>query len=473
MSPVRSKTVATMEYVRQWKTSKDKGQTEVKAEADTQVGTTHLDIMLKNMAEITLDYDHLKSTIGTSKESCKNIMKEITSVESSISKLEQELGELTKDYGTLQDNYGETHEQYLKIVSQAKKMNLLLDGMFEEKDETEEQCLAKVYEVIEKYLQMPNAKNIQIVQCFRMDPDDKDPDNAFQVPTNPLISRSIMCTFQWFSDRLNIWVNRGRLQNTGLWLREDYPSEVMQRRYKLLPIVKEARRLNLDARLRDDSLILDSKKYNIHTLGQIPIELRKSSTKLNEIISSTISNGDSNNKNDDIIDINLSDAVVQRRNSDVDKIMVFYGASCPFSTFYPAKFRDEYGYIFSSSQQYFEYRKAVFAGDDISAHKIRKATSPKQCKQIGDRLRLNHGVWDKLATDIMYKGCVLKFSQNLNLKQCLLDTEDAVLAEAGYDKLWGIGLGMESPNVTKRGKWKGQNLLGDVLMRVRSVLRGK
>ena len=65
-----------------------------------------------------------------------------------------------------------------------------------------------------------------------------------------------------------------------------------------------------------------------------------------------------------------------------------------------------------------------------------------------------------------------KFSQNADLKQLLLNTGDAILAECAVkDLIWGIGLSMKDPNRFDMNKWRGENLLGKVLMKVREILR--
>ena len=39
-----------------------------------------------------------------------------------------------------------------------------------------------------------------------------------------------------------------------------------------------------------------------------------------------------------------------------------------------------------------------------------------------------------------------------------------------HDTLLGIGLGMQSPDVSKRDKWQGRNVLGNVLTEIRDEL---
>lgn len=69
-------------------------------------------------------------------------------------------------------------------------------------------------------------------------------------------------------------------------------------------------------------------------------------------------------------------------------------------------------------------------------------------------------------------GLLAKFSQNDYLKNLLLGTDDAILAECSpYDRIWGIGLAIDDPRVQDPSMWRGENLLGRMLMDVRHQLR--
>lgn len=42
---------------------------------------------------------------------------------------------------------------------------------------------------------------------------------------------------------------------------------------------------------------------------------------------------------------------------------------------------------------------------------------------------------------------------------------------AGNDRIWGIGVGMENKEVVNQpSEWKGLNLLGEALMKVRGIM---
>ena len=50
-------------------------------------------------------------------------------------------------------------------------------------------------------------------------------------------------------------------------------------------------------------------------------------------------------------------------------------------------------------------------------------------------------------------------------------TKNAILVEAApYDRIWGVGMRSNDPNIRDPKKWKGQNILGFALMKVRENL---
>ena len=61
-----------------------------------------------------------------------------------------------------------------------------------------------------------------------------------------------------------------------------------------------------------------------------------------------------------------------------------------------------------------------------------------------------------------------KFQQNIHLKNELINTGNKLLIQcSAHDKLLGVGLNIHSIEARDKTKWKGQNLLGTILSKIR------
>lgn len=129
--------------------------------------------------------------------------------------------------------------------------------------------------------------------------------------------------------------------------------------------------------------------------------------------------------------------------------------------------------LFSSMEQFMMYKKAICFGDTDIAAKILETEDVARIKELGRLVAgYDDNYWSGIRQIIVYQGLLAKFTQNADLKELLLGTEDAVLAECAVkDKIWGIGLSMTDSDRFERVKWKGQNLLGYTLMMVRENLK--
>ena len=130
------------------------------------------------------------------------------------------------------------------------------------------------------------------------------------------------------------------------------------------------------------------------------------------------------------------------------------------SNFYPAKFT-LIDIEFSNVEQYFQYMKAMFFNDIETANKILQTSSPSIAKSLGREVEnFDEYEWERKNIQIMYDGVLAKFLQNKDLAYNLLQTGSSLLVEGNQwqDDYWGVVNG------------EGQNNLGIILMRVRSIL---
>ena len=142
-----------------------------------------------------------------------------------------------------------------------------------------------------------------------------------------------------------------------------------------------------------------------------------------------------------------------------------------FSQWWSSPFEVD-GNQYASAEHWMMAEKAkLFGAEEIYA-KILEARSPGKAKALGRQIEnFDSVVWDAEKYDIVVRGNFHKFSQHADLGQFLKDTGKRILVEASpVDKIWGVGLAQDDPMIETPSKWRGQNLLGFVLMSVRDLI---
>lgn len=140
-----------------------------------------------------------------------------------------------------------------------------------------------------------------------------------------------------------------------------------------------------------------------------------------------------------------------------EKIDKFEGEFHFLSNFYPAYLLYE-GVVWPTSEHAYQ---AMKTDDENQRLNMAMLDTPAEAKRYGRSVAMRRD-WDTVKVDIMEEIVRCKFTQNENLKEMLLATEDLELVEGNTwnDTFWGVCNG------------KGENNLGKVLMRIREELKG-
>ncbi|MEA3228970.1 MAG: NADAR family protein [Campylobacterota bacterium] len=156
-----------------------------------------------------------------------------------------------------------------------------------------------------------------------------------------------------------------------------------------------------------------------------------------------------------------------------DSFEIFSTTKDILSQWHKCSFRDKFDTLYNSTEQYMMAEKALlFEGKNGVYDEIMQSKDMKIIKNLGKKVEgFNQELWDEKKEQIVYDGNYLKFSQNEKFKKYLLSTKNSLIIEANpNDTIWACGLSPNNPNLRDKTQWKGKNLLGFILMRVRENL---
>lgn len=163
-----------------------------------------------------------------------------------------------------------------------------------------------------------------------------------------------------------------------------------------------------------------------------------------------------------------------------EQYVFFFTEKDFFSNWFIARFSDnkawkwnpevESSISFGCVEQYMMWRKAsLFKAYDValailSGSRQRKNEKPQAYyKRMGREVpNYDEEVWQLNREAIVKRGMYLKYTQNPELKEVLLQYRGKQFVEASpYDAIYGIKMGMWDVGVENPDNWKGENLLGE------------
>lgn len=327
----------------------------------------------------------------------------------------------------------DTEMEFLKIKALALRNNLIIEGIPELSEISEEEAKTiltlddQVSSFFEKTL---GISQVDIDSMYRLGKPRQDPTSA----------RPILVKFQRPRDRDAVWHAKSRLNNKSnskIRIKEDLPPKLRPLMTALYKIAQQARRYPKSYRnvmVKDFQLHVNGRAYSPSQLEDLPKKLRPSYT-------STPGNIEA---------------------------VAFYGRHSIFSNHYHCNFMvGETSY--NSIEQFLAHRRAIIAGNSDLAHEALTSLDPVDCKRILTTLKTasSENIWLEKRHDILFSGLYAKFTQNNALMKYLLDSENRQLGEASRDLTWGVGMSLTDRNILDTKLWKGGNLLGKTLMEVR------
>lgn len=127
---------------------------------------------------------------------------------------------------------------------------------------------------------------------------------------------------------------------------------------------------------------------------------------------------------------------------------------------------------YQSTEHFMMAEKARFFNDTQTEKLILNSEHPHEVQQLGRKVKNFHQEdWDRVKYNIVLQGNYLKFSQNKELREYLISTQNKILVEASpQDKIWGIGLKKEDKKSKNPKNWQGLNLVYKNIDLIKGIL---
>lgn len=127
---------------------------------------------------------------------------------------------------------------------------------------------------------------------------------------------------------------------------------------------------------------------------------------------------------------------------------------------------------FPTAAHFMAASKARMFGDESAVDRILSTPAPKVAFTVGRQVKgFDRQAWESKREQVVLEGNIAKFSQDPELSSYLQETGNSVLVFANpTDRIWGSGVDALDLRSRNPERWRGLNLLGFLLMELRSQL---
>lgn len=387
-----------------------------------------MDLILAELAQIKLNTTDIKADLAEVKDSLEytqadvlEAQKDIKSNADNIKSVDEKTENLKHEIETLKNTIAHQNEDLKKLDIYSRRFNVIIEGVKESPYRNTETLVRDILK------EKCHINSIEIDKCHRIGYVKKDHSTISR-------PRKIIVRFRSHRDRDTVIENRKHLKGTGLIISEDYGPELNKDEAELRPILRLAKKSDSNAFLKQGTLTYKGHKFK-------PSQINAMNLNLKEI-----------------------------HEEYTAHAILFNGKYSPLSTMHKSDFFDAtYNLTFESAEQCFQYHKCIEKKNETLANKILQSRDGYEARFIGKGIETDMKWNQTKGVELMERVMKFKFAKEPMISE-LRRTNNLILAEASYDKVWGIGIPLRSPEAKNMDNWTGQNLLGKILTQIRNDL---
>lgn len=195
---------------------------------------TNIESVVADMRSLNTGVDGLEQSLQFSQDQLQENIIKTQGNEATIGALEERVTEQDNTISYYKGQIEKLQDNLLKMNTDNRCCNLIFENLDNSRGETANTTLRNF---LRHELEIDRAYELPINTCYRLGKPSL---------TNP--DPPIFCRFSNGDTRSLVWSKRTKLKGKRYIIKEDLPTEVENRRRKLLPILKKAHDLKMKAR---------------------------------------------------------------------------------------------------------------------------------------------------------------------------------------------------------------------------------
>lgn len=367
----------------------------------------------------------LRASLDHAHYNIEQLHKQMMNLEAKQTHQAKTIDKLSAAYQDLQDYTADLEDYILSVDVSSRKKNLIITGLDENLNETSETIIVRLFGIFSNYVDTLERSDFDLAYRIGKPPKNRNKGRPILVKMHRENARNAIAQVKFQLDDEAV--------NKNVYLNDDLPKVINERRSLMCLVVKEAKTRRIPAKLSGNKLMVNNLTYEYKNLDCLPKGLRPEDIKMKEY-------GDT---------------------------IAFHSEHSWLSNFFTSPF-DLQGLSFVSGEQAYQYAKACRNNELDQAALIMKTNSPKEAKKLGAGVTPNRK-WDTVKEEIMRRIISAKFAKNPLLRTKLMETGTKRLVEATTDPYWGASATITSKSI-QEDKWKGANRYGILLMEYREEL---
>ena len=399
--------------------------------ASSQSSIIHtLENIEQSLTNLTSRINNVEQTSSKHEEEIKNLQDELLATQIEVTEIKSKL-----DTKQSQPSIKETNHLHSILVNQAKiidasqvkdkayslRQNLLFSNI---QEHPQEDCI-KIIDEIMYFVCGQRFAGLAIDKTHRLGP-------RIRGRNRPIIVR-----FKTHKDKEFTYSFKRELARAQIYVNIHLPDELRYKDNLISKVAKYASTKDPSAKRQGNQILYNNKKYSVTELQNSDLDLKS------------------------LHQVESNDAIG------------FLGRLSPLSNFYSCTIEHN-GRIFNSSEQMFQQLRAEYYGDIEASAEIGLMNEPVLMKKRAKDLHTPNGQMPVENRDadreIMHKVLRAKFSSEI-LKGELLRTNNKQIVELNeHDTFFGVGLSLKTERFWEKSRWKGKNIMGELLMLVRKEL---